>query len=240
MIQIEMFAAQEPINWDDCNKWGTPLHQNPHSDSRYFYGNTYALMRQVIQKEWLRTYTLWRRDLIDVKSNPDELLEVAYYLKEAIDGNYKNQHEYIAARLGCDRFRVMRLLRLISIDMFQEELGSSALLGQNVHSISEGAETTWRPSRADVRKKMAGIKRICAGGYDGCAGDSTTGKVSLCLSCHRKASEEYGLMTNYPHWLLEEIKRIENEHRKASVDACYEDYHGTVSIDELESYLDAG
>lgn len=226
--------------WDGCWVWGNPLVEYPHSDARYFYGDTYALLREVVKNEWLRTYTLWRRDLIATITDKNELLEVMYYLNEAIQDNYKNVQEYIGVRIGCDRFRVARLLRLISIDIFQEEIANYAHIAQNVHSISEGTIPSWKPSRSDIRRKMAGIKRICAGGFEGCTGDSRNGKVALCLSCHKQASRDYTLMTYYPHWLLEEIKRIENEHYKLSVDACHEDYHGTMSIDELETYLDAG
>ena len=223
--------------WDDCWVWGNPLDEHPHSYARYFHGNAYSLLREVVKNEWLRTYALWRAFTIDTRTDKDELLEVFYYFKEATEGNYKNVHEYIAARIGCSRQRVARLLSLVSIEIYQEEISSYGHIRQNVHSINERADTTWKPSPKEVRRKMAGIKRICAGGFDGCLEDSTTGKVPLCLPCHHKVNNQYGSM---PHWLLEEIKRIENEHYKAARDACYEDHHGTMSIDELESYLDAG
>lgn len=226
--------------WDDVWMWGNPLDEHPHSDARYFHGNTYALLRDVIKNEWLRTYALWRRDTIDSKTDKDELLEVMYYLREATGGKYKNVHDYIAARLGCSRQRVARLLLLISIDIFQEEKSNFGHIDQNMASISVETDTTWKPSETAIQRKKLSVSRICAYGDKGCTGESKSGKVPFCLSCHKKASHKFGLMTSYPEWLLAEIERIRNEHYKLSVDACYEDHHGTISIDELESYLDAG
>lgn len=227
--------------WDNCWMWGDPFAEGgAQSDARYFYGNTYALLREVVKNEWVRTYSLWRKDTLDSRTNVDELLEVVYYLKEATDGQYKNVHEYIATRLGTSRQRVARLLKFVSIEIYLEETSLFGHIRQNMASISEAPDIMWKPSEKEIQRKKLSVARICAAGFDGCLGDSKSGKVPLCLPCHTKASQEYGLMLKYPEWLLAEIERIRNEHYKAACDACYEDYHGTMSIDELETYLDAG
>jgi len=228
--------------WDDCWMWGSePLVKHPHSDARYFHGVSDTLLRKIIDREWIRTYSLWRRDMIAIKTDENELLEVMALFIEAHQGNYKNVQDYIAVRIGCSQPRVSRLLRMINIDIFLDEMNNYEYINQNMAFISsEAIDSTWKPSEKVIQRKKLSMPRICAGGFEGCTGDSTSGKIPLCLPCHKKASQDYGLMISYPHWLLAEIERIRNEHYKATVDACYEDHHGTMSIDELESYLDAG
>jgi hypothetical protein len=235
VIQLKL-----PLRWyDDVRAWGNPHLKPPKSDAVYFGEDTYTLMRDVIGAEFSRTYALWRQNKIQAHTNDEELLEVAALEIEAKKLNIKDVQIYIAVRIGCSQQRVSLLLQLISIDRMTDEYGNFWYTGSNLPFIGDGEEIQWSPPQEMIRKKKLAIPRICAGGFNNCSGDSTNGKVPMCFNCHTHALRNYGSSFDYPEWLQSEIRRIETEHYAAARDACYKDRYGTLSLDEVEFYLDA-
>lgn len=133
---------------------------------------------------------------------------------------------YVASKLGIEPHSASELLKRAKIRHSSEKS----------HSINRGL--LYEPTKKEIRHKMAQLPRPCAAGYQGCRGNTQHGKVALCYPCHVKvkSNADDALM---PEWLISEIKRIESEHRKAAIEACYHDHYGTVSLDELENYLNA-
>ena len=148
----------------------------------------------------------------------------------------KDIQSYIAHRLNTSQPRVSRLLTLASITKTGEELTDYEYEPVKTSFISDTSLTNWYPSQKQIKKKMASIPRICAAGYEGCKGTTNSGKLAICYPCHVKIIADGKGM---PQWAIEEESRIRRDHYKVAVDACFEDYYGTISIDEAESYLDA-
>ena len=127
---------------------------------------------------------------------------------------------------------------LISFARIEEEIRAYEYLGETSYGISEGQMQNWYPSKKEIEHKAASIPRMCAVGHKGCKGETRNGKVAICYNCHVKLKTEspFSLL---PDWIVSEEKRIRREHYKEAVNACFEDYYGTVSIDEYEYYSDA-
>lgn len=86
----------------------------------------------------------------------------------------------------------------------------------------------WSPTREQINKKRASIPRQCAGGFSGCMETTYNNRVPLCKSCHEHVA---GKPSGIPMWILQEADRIERDHYRQAVDACYEEYYRTVAID---------
>lgn len=132
---------------------------------------------------------------------------------------------YVANKLGISRGNASELLKRAKIrtfdDFFDYIYRSTFKLG------------SWTPSEPMVQKMMKSKPRICAH----CGGETYDGAVPLCFPCHSELGslreETWPELTRT--WLPQEIARIRKEHRQWAIDACYKNYYGSISFDELDS-----
>jgi hypothetical protein len=126
---------------------------------------------------------------------------------------------YVAEKLGIGIRAAQRLLKRADYE------AKMFAFGRYVQSVSKDvAQNLWTPKPEHIKRQMAAMPRICAGsGTEGCHGH-TRGDYALCWSCLQK----YGLRGEWEDsgvsWLLPEARRIEAEHRKAAINALYEDW----------------
>lgn len=108
---------------------------------------------------------------------------------------------------------------------------------EKVHSSSSGKFiTAWKPSKAEIKRKMASKPRIC--GW--CGELSVSGAKTLCFSCYRESIQDPIRYDGHlKGWLGEELRRIENEHREWAVNQLYLDHYGTISLEQYERMVDA-
>jgi hypothetical protein len=130
-----------------------------------------------------------------------------------------NAAKYVALKLG---IAVVSAYQLLQRADFRAKMHTFSGFVQSISK--DAAQNTWTPSRSQVQRQMASMPRLCAGsGTEGCH-DHTRGDYALCWSCLRK----YGLRGEWEDngysWLLPEARRIEAEHRKAAINALYEDW----------------
>lgn len=230
-------------NFNNVWVWGDPMGAStyPKGKARSYaddmLGSQWLVMRTVTRKEFYRTLQLWR-DLLHQRNGDIDLLhKVLEYDLEAKRLNVRNVQAYIADRVDRSQPAIHKYLQMIDIAALESELSNNYLYNDGKsHIVYDSAVSTWKPSKAEIRLKMAHIPRDCAAGYDGCKGNTQNGKFAICYPCHVKVSNDG---KGFPEWLLSETRRIENDHRKYAVNACYEDHYGTISIDEADSYLDA-
>lgn len=236
------FGNDNPF--DSVWTWGDPMGTatypkgKPRSYADALVGSQWLNMRIVTRKEFYRTLYLWQ-DMLHRRNGDIDLLHKVLELDiEAKRLGITNVQEYIAEGIDRTRQAVSLYQQMIDMDAIQQELATNYLHNdEKLPSIYDGSEATnWQPSEKEIRKKRVSIPRMCAAGYDGCKGDTRHGKIAICYSCHVKVVNEGRGM---PEWLLEEMRRIERDHRKETINACYEDHYGTISIDEADSYLDA-
>ena len=149
---------------------------------------------------------------------------VAYAIEAIRRG--KNAAKYVALKLGINLRNAYRLLERAD---FRAKIAN---FSQFVQLVSKDvAHNTWTPKPETIKRQMAAMPRICAGsGTEGCHGH-TRGDYALCWSCLRK----YGLRGEWADtrhaWLLPEARRIETEHRKAAINALYEDWRAGAVMD---------
>ena len=130
-----------------------------------------------------------------------------------------NAAKYVALKLGIALVSAYQLLQRAD---FRAKMHN---FSQFVEYVSKDAtQNTWTPTPEAIQRQMASMSRICAAsGTEGCHGH-TRGDYALCWSCLRK----YGLRgeweDNGVSWLLPEARRIQTEHRKAAINALYEDW----------------
>lgn len=144
---------------------------------------------------------------------------------EAIQRDIPIPTKYVAERLGIGLRASQKLLVRAKVfvldDFFHYIYRSAYKLG------------SWTPSERMVKKLMKSRPRICAH----CGGQTYDGSVPLCFSCHSELGtlreEAWPELTR--SWLPQEIRRIEKEHRQWAIDACYKNYYGSVSFDELDT-----
>lgn len=107
----------------------------------------------------------------------------------------------------------------------------SVALGEFFHVVDDDCtRIRWKPSDGQIRAQMAATRKLCAGhGTPGCGG-STSGKFALCWNCHRTYGIRGEWGERHRKWLEPEIRRIENDHRQAAINALYEE-HGTFAGD---------
>lgn len=220
--------------FDNVWQWGNPFLRK--SDARFLGGASYTVLRQIVAVEFLRTFTLWQNDIIRAETDESELIRVMFLERDAIRNDEKQVQAWIARQLNTSQARVSRLLLLASFLLMGAELTNYEYVATNTYSIDESQLTKWYPSQKEIEKKMASIPRICAAGYDGCKGHTNTGKLAICYPCHVKIVADGKGM---PRWAIEEETRIRRDHYHQAVNACFEDYYGTISLDEAEAYLDA-
>ena len=147
----------------------------------------------------------------------------------AIEAMYrgKNAAKYVALKLGVHISNAYRLLERAD---FRAKIAN---FERFLHSISRDVSISWTPTEDQVRNKMASMPRLCAGSGTGSCAGTTRGDHSLCWNCY----QTYGIRGEWPprqaKWLEPEVRRIENEHRIAALNALYEDYRsGTIEIEE--------
>lgn len=226
--------------FDNVWFWGNPLLKPPKSYASHLIDATYGVLRVVTSQNFARCLSHWRRDAMQVETNDYELLLVKLLEEQAINDGVANVQQYIADRLNpqCSARRVSRLLRLISIANMDDELATYGNIVETSYSMDDGGTASWYPSKQEIERKAASIPRICAGGMDGCLGETRNGKLALCYPCHVKLKtvSPFALLGE---WYIQEENRLRREHYKQAVDACFKDHYGTISIDEYESYMEA-
>ena len=243
----EQQAHNTQRNWtfdpDDVWLYGDPMGTatypkgKPKSYADALVGSQWQVMRIVTRKEFYRTLYKWQELLHQRNGDIDLLHEVLKYDIEAKRNGISNVQEYIASRIDRTRQAVSLYQQMIDMNAIQDELATNYLHNdENSAFIIDGSQSTWQPSKRTVERKISTIPRDCAAGYDGCKGNTQNGKLALCYPCHVKVVNEGQGM---PEWLLSEMTRIRRDHYHQAVNACYEDYYGTMSLDEAETYLDA-
>lgn len=132
---------------------------------------------------------------------------------------------YVSNQLGISRGNASELLKRAKIrtfdDFFHYVYRSTYKLG------------SWTPSEPMVKKMMKSKPRTCAH----CGSHTYDGSVPLCFSCHSKLGtlRQEAWPERTQEWLPQEIRRIEREHRQWAIDACYQNYYGSISFDELDT-----
>lgn len=134
---------------------------------------------------------------------------------------------YIAQKMNIGMRAAQRLLRRATANAKIKEHDQMFALTRDFLNDSERIVQV---AEADIRKRMALMPRQCAGdGTPGCTHYAPTGR-RLCHNCY----QTYG--QNPPRWLHEEMKRIENEHRRAAIRDLYE---VDIALDDLENITSA-
>lgn len=98
------------------------------------------------------------------------------------------------------------------------------------------APRLWSPTRSAIDKMIKALPRECARyGIEGCLRWTPDGSKPLCKTCHAA----YPLSREYPPWLSEFIRRLDNEQYERAVNALYCEHYGEVSYEEYEALAEA-
>lgn len=100
-----------------------------------------------------------------------------------------------------------------------------AFLAEKSTDICVDTHVSWQPMEVQIRQQMSAMRKRCAGGVDGCKLE-IPGRYDLCPVCMRY----FGSFSEWPGWLVLEVRRIRQEHRRAAIAALYE----VRSLDEVD------